>query len=180
MAYTDGATSGTNPGESGCGVAFFSQEFEEGEEDDDELVELLHSDKIDNSCETGPQKQKESLTFLCSAQIYIGPATSNYAEYVGLILAQLLFAINEKHDVAIRMDSMLITNQVKGVNQVRNTRLVHIIPIVHDLIKHFTSLKLDWIPREENAVADAISKEAATQIIGFDPRQPDLFKLKFS
>ena len=126
-----------------------------------------------------PQKRIETLNFLCSAQIYIGPATNNYAEYVGLLMAQLLFALNQKHNVSIRMDSMLIVNQVKGINTVRNARLVHMIPIVHDLTKHFTSMQLEWIPREENSIADSVSKEAATQIIGFDLHQPDLFKLKF-
>ena len=56
---------------------------------------------------------------------------------------------------------MLMVNQVKGTNKVLNVRLIHYLPMVHDLTKHFTSMSLDWIPREENTAADAISKKAA-------------------
>ena len=58
---------------------------------------------------------------------------------------------------------MLMVNQVKGTNKVMNVRLIHYLPIVHDLIKHFTSMNLDWIPREENTAADAIAKRATVQ-----------------
>ena len=97
VAYTDGASIG-NPGESGVGIAFFSQEFQDVIEADDSLDLLRYLDdnileeEIDLS-ETIP-KRKERLTFLCSAQLYIGPATNNYTEYIGLLLAQIMFALN--------------------------------------------------------------------------------------
>ena len=58
---------------------------------------------------------------------------------------------------------MLMVNQVKGLNKVKNVRLIHYLPIVHDLTKHFTTMNLDWIPREENTAADAIAKRATEQ-----------------
>ena len=78
------------------------------------------------------------------------------------------------------MDSELIVKQVKGINQVRNVRLVHMIPIVHDLVKHFSELELNWIPRDQNKKADSISKEAASENVGFSRQQPDFFKLRFN
>ena len=67
-----------------------------------------------------------------------------------MLLAQLLFALNEKQNVTIRTDSMLMVNQVKGQNKVMNVRLVQYMPIVHDLTKHFSAMYLDWVPRENN------------------------------
>ena len=40
------------------------------------------------------------------------------------------------------------------------------VPIVHDLIKHFESVNLDWIPREQNKIADKIASDAAKADIG--------------
>ena len=40
------------------------------------------------------------------------------------------------------------------------------MPIVHDLALSFKRINLDWIPREENTVADAISKIAANYVVG--------------
>ena len=53
------------------------------------------------------------------------------------------------------------------------------MPIIHDLCKHFTSISLDWIERERNVVADQLAKTASTDSIKFSPSQPDFFKLSF-
>ena len=51
--------------------------------------------------------------------------------------------------------------------------------MVHDLLKHFKSVGLDWIPREENVLADKVAKDAAKYKVGRSRKQPDLFKIQF-
>lgn len=53
------------------------------------------------------------------------------------------------------------------------------VPICHDLIKHFKSVQIDWIPREMNAFADKVARDAAKYNVGRSTEQPDLFKIKF-
>ena len=62
------------------------------------------------------------------------------AEYTGLVMALILTSLNKVQHIEIRTDSDLMVKQVKGINIVRNVRLVYIMPIVHDLIKHFKSV----------------------------------------
>lgn len=55
------------------------------------------------------------------------------------------------------------------------------MPIVHDLAAtHFRRINLDWIPREENQVADQVSKIAAAFAVGATSRNPDLFTIDFN
>jgi hypothetical protein len=61
---------------------------------------------------------------------------------------------------------MLLINQVKGTSKVKNIRFVSMMPIVHDLIKHFKVVQLDYISREENKTADKYAK-SASENIGF-------------
>ncbi len=53
------------------------------------------------------------------------------------------------------------------------------MPIVHDLIKHFKSVQLDWIPRHMNELADKVAKDSVKFNVGRTLEQPDLFKIKF-
>ena len=57
----------------------------------------------------------------------LGIASNNYAEYCGLILAQLVFSMFKMKDVSIVTDSQLIVNQVKGLARTKNFRLVELI-----------------------------------------------------
>ena len=70
--------------------------------------------------------------------MHLGIMTNNMAEYIGMILAEIVLALLRKDSISIRTDSQLMVKQVKGTFRVRNVRLVSIVPIVHDLIKHFT------------------------------------------
>lgn len=48
---------------------------------------------------------EESLEFLFGVRIHLGHATNNYAEYVGLILAQVIHALNGSKEITIKSDS---------------------------------------------------------------------------
>lgn len=62
--------------------------------------------------------------------LYLGDASNNYAEYVGLILAQLILCMFKHTNISIVTDSTLVVNQVKGVAQTKNFRLVELIKVV--------------------------------------------------
>lgn len=63
---------------------------------------------------------------------------------------------------------------------VRNVRLVYMIPIVHDLIKHFHAVEMDYIPGgKNNSEPRKLAKEACMYAMGATLEQPDLFKIKF-
>jgi len=91
----------------------------------------------------------------------IGDRTNNEAEYYALIKAlnmiqakwpELAVAATRKSVDPIRIysDSLLIVNQVKGVYEATDTRLRQLCDNARALMKKLGSVKLDWVPREEN------------------------------
>lgn len=96
-----------------------------------------------------------------------------------MIMAQIILALLRKDHIALRSDSQLMVKQVKGSYRVRNVRLISVVPIVHDLIKHFLSVDINWVARDQNTQADLVSKAGANQAVGFDPKNPDYFKISF-
>lgn len=96
---------------------------------------------------------------------------------MGVILAQTILAMTKKTSVTIQSDSQLLVNQIKGNNKVKNIRFVALMPIVHDLCKHFQTVNLDWIDREQNMIADSLAKAASIDIVKYSGEQPDFFKV---
>jgi hypothetical protein len=82
-------------------------------------------------------KEGNEREFLFGLSLHLGKASNNYAEYTGVILSQLVFSMFKQKQIAIRTDSMLIVNQVKGVAQTKNFRLVEMIKIVSFLFPIF-------------------------------------------
>ena len=72
------------------------------------------------------------------------------ADYTGLIMAMIICSLNNIKHISVRSHSKLLSSQVTGMKVVRNVRLVDMVPIVHDLIKHFHSVNMMWIPKEQN------------------------------
>jgi len=89
--------------------------------------------------------------------IYLGVTTNNVAEYSGLILG-ISEALNAGADeVLIRSDSNLCVQQVKGEFKVKNEKLIPLHNRVAYLLRKFRAWDIEYIPREENAAADAVS-----------------------
>ena len=78
----------------------------------------------------------------------LGQASNNYAEYVGIILAQLIFSLFKQPEINIATDSQLVVNQIKGMARIRNFRLIELTKIVHSLAFKFRSLGLEYVGRE--------------------------------
>jgi len=87
----------------------------------------------------------------------IGDRTNNEAEYYALLKA--LELIPEKAtgkvqgDIGaalVRSDSKLVVNQVNGEWRVEDEKLIELSEKARELIKNLGSVRLEWVPREEN------------------------------
>lgn len=96
-----------------------------------------------------------------------GKGTSNVAEYLALIA--LLEALERQpaldSDVWIYGDSLLVIKQVTGRWRVKTEHLLQYRERARELNRRVCA-HLHWIPREQNAVADELSKR------GFVERAP--------
>lgn len=91
---------------------------------------------------------------------YLGPRVSNnQAEYGGLILG--LRAALELGVTHLRVygDSQLIIRQMNEEYQCRHPGLVDLQREAQALVRRFRLCEFFWVPREENAAADAAASE---------------------
>lgn len=91
---------------------------------------------------------------------YLGEKrTNNEAEYAALFYALKLgkkLKVHNNH-VNIYGDSQLVINQVNSVWKNKKLHLQRLMGMVHSELSDYTSWSLEWIPREQNALADQMS-----------------------
>jgi ribonuclease HI len=88
-------------------------------------------------------------------------ATNNVAEYVAAIRAlEWLLEQGYRGEVILTGDSQLVIRQVRGEYEVRKEHLKAYHARLLQLAKEFRSARFEWVPRSENARADALSKSA--------------------
>ncbi|RLF13186.1 MAG: hypothetical protein DRN06_08975, partial [Thermoprotei archaeon] len=63
-------------------------------------------------------------------------------------------------DVLVRGDSKLVINQLLGAWALRSPRLAPIHRAIREVAGKFRSVRLEWVPREMNEEADALSRKA--------------------
>jgi ribonuclease HI len=91
----------------------------------------------------------------------IGDRTNNEAEYYALLKALALAkerwadkttgkVLDGVGEILIRSDSQLVVNQVNGEWRVEDSKLIELCEEARDSIKKLGSIKLEWVPREEN------------------------------
>jgi ribonuclease HI len=92
---------------------------------------------------------------------YSPHSTNNVAEYVGAIRAlEHLRSIGYTGAVIVEGDSQLVIRQMAGEYEVRAEHLKAYHEWLTQLSRSFRSVEFRWVPREENAAADALSKRA--------------------
>ena len=90
----------------------------------------------------------------------IGVASNNVAEYRGLI-AGLEAAIDVGADeVDVRMDSLLVVNQMKGEWKVKHEAMKPLASEAASLVRRLPSVRFRHVPRAQNAHADRLANEA--------------------
>lgn len=91
--------------------------------------------------------------------------TNNVAEYTALIRA--LERVRElklgKEEIIVRSDSKLVVNQMKGEFKVK-ARLLLPLYTKAKILANGLDITFKWIPREENAEADELSRVAYNSV----------------
>ncbi|GAA1808166.1 bifunctional RNase H/acid phosphatase [Luedemannella flava] len=101
----------------------------------------------------------------------IGHATNNVAEYSGLIAGLKAAADLGAVDVEVRMDSKLVVEQMAGRWKISNPTLRVLAAQAAVLVKQFDTVRFAWIPRAQNAAADALANAAMDGRIPDDARE---------
>jgi ribonuclease HI len=89
-----------------------------------------------------------------------GVGTNNQAEYRALILGLRHALAAGVEDVVVHGDSQLILRQLEGKYRVKNAELKPLHEEAAKLLRQFKAVKLAWVPRAENEMADEASKKA--------------------
>jgi probable phosphoglycerate mutase len=90
----------------------------------------------------------------------IGVATNNVAEYQGLIAGLTTARELGATDVAVRMDSKLVVEQMSGRWQIKHAAMKPLAAAAREVAASFDSVAYTWIPRARNAHADRLANEA--------------------
>jgi ribonuclease HI len=86
---------------------------------------------------------------------YLGITTNNQAEYRAVLEALVWAKKNGYTEVEMRMDSLLVVNQLKGIFKVKNRDLWPIYQEIKDRLDEFTGAQFSHVLREYNREADA-------------------------
>ncbi len=85
---------------------------------------------------------------------YLGITTNNQAEYQAVRLALEKALELELKKIDMRLDSMLVVNQMNGIYMIKNRELWPINERIRDLVAHFDRVTFRHVPRELNQLAD--------------------------
>ncbi len=91
---------------------------------------------------------------------FIGTETNNVAEYRALVAGLEAARDLGATEVAVRMDSQLVVEQMKGTWQVRNEGLRPLAARAAALAEAFETVSFEWVPRERNTRADRLANQA--------------------
>ncbi|MFP3201480.1 MAG: ribonuclease HI [Sulfolobus sp.] len=90
---------------------------------------------------------------------YSPDSTNNVAEYTGLIcLLEEMKRLNIRNPL-IRGDSQLVVRQLKGEYKVKSKRILPLYVRATELLNELGG-KVEWVPREQNKIADELSRVA--------------------
>jgi ribonuclease HI len=94
-------------------------------------------------------------------------ATNNMAEYsAALDCLRALYGAGFRGPVVLRGDSQLVVKQYSGEWACHKDHLLALRDKLRHAATFFESLQLEWIPREQNVRADALSRQAHEQETG--------------
>lgn len=93
---------------------------------------------------------------------FLGSQTNNWAEYeaVALALTEAKKLGLAGRSIEVRMDSKLVVEQILGNWKIKEPTLKPQVAKVRALLADFPGSRFVYIPREENAEADALVNEA--------------------
>ncbi|MCS7104861.1 MAG: ribonuclease HI family protein [Thermofilaceae archaeon] len=107
--------------------------------------------------------------------------TNNVAEYTALIKALEWLVENglSGDELVVRGDSQLVLKQLKGEYTVKSKRITPLYQKVTELLKLFPKVTLEWVPRQLNAKADSLSREAVGEFLRRHPEALNFYKERY-
>ncbi|XP_012833283.1 PREDICTED: uncharacterized protein LOC105954151 [Erythranthe guttata] len=90
------------------------------------------------------------------------PASNNEAEYESLVAGLKLSQAAGARSLLIYSDSQLVVNQVMGMYEAKDEKMVKYLDLVHKLIADFERVEVKQVPRAENAAADKLARLASS------------------
>lgn len=97
---------------------------------------------------------------LAERKEFLGVASNNVAEYRGLVAGLEASAELGAREVAVRMDSKLVVEQMSGRWKVKHEAMIPLADRARRLMAGFDRVSFTWIPRKENSYADRLANEA--------------------
>ena len=88
--------------------------------------------------------------------------TNNLAEYAGLLaILEYLFRRNlNQEEIHICGDSQMVIEQMNGNWKIKKGPYVGLAEKCKEILEQFSNISFEWIPREDNDIADGLSKDA--------------------
>ncbi|MFT4235894.1 MAG: reverse transcriptase-like protein [Microbacterium sp.] len=96
---------------------------------------------------------------LSEVGVYVGHATNNVAEYNGMIAGVRAALEREPDAIHVRMDSKLVVEQMTGRWKIKHPDMRELARQAHAIIADVPTT-FEWVPRAENARADAAANES--------------------
>jgi ribonuclease HI len=97
---------------------------------------------------------------VAEAMRHLGHGTNNVAEYTALIIGLEEARRHDVEELEVRMDSKLVVEQMNGKWRVRDAKLIPLAIRARELFAQFPKRQIRHIPRDQNAVADALANRA--------------------
>ncbi len=101
----------------------------------------------------------ETGAVLTEVGVYVGVATNNVAEYRGMIAGLEAALERDPASVRVRMDSKLVVEQMSGRWRIKHRDMQVLAQRARELIAD-RDVRFEWVPRAENARADAAANES--------------------
>ncbi len=97
---------------------------------------------------------------LAELALSLGHATNNVAEYNALILGLEEARRRGVDEIDVRMDSLLVVRQMQGLWRIKHPGLRPLALRAGALLAGFRRCTIEHVPREQNALADALANRA--------------------
>ncbi len=106
--------------------------------------------------------------------LFIGRATNNVAEYAALLAALEHTLASGAREVEVRSDSELLVRQMNGEYRVKQPHLQRLWLAAQQLVRSFTRVAIQHVPRAANAEADRLANLAMERKTSTLPRPKGL------
>lgn len=90
----------------------------------------------------------------------IGRTTNNVAEYRAVVAGLEAARRHRVEELVLRSDSLLLVRQLQGSYRVKAAGLKPLFHRVRELLDGITRVTIEHVPREQNAMADALANAA--------------------